>query len=196
MIDSSSLQPAISYSKRSFQLKRLYWPSYMANFYFHSKWWPHYLVCCLCVFLDVLSPFDNPLWLHDITLKRNNCWGNIFKIKKKGNIWREHHSWTVPYQLSCTSLNNSSLRAFRTRFENGYRATRLHMPILDLYSNEALLIDQKPETTEYHCFDPLRHHCSKFEGLQHEKLTWLIQKNAHNTGKRIQTNKMETNPKT
>jgi hypothetical protein len=32
--------------------------------------------------------------------------------------------------------------------------------------------------------------------LQHEKLTWLIQKNAHNTGKRIQTNKMETNPKT
>jgi hypothetical protein len=45
------------------------------------------------------------------------------------------------------------------------------MPILDLYSNEALLIDQKPETTEYHCFDPLHHHCSKFEVLQHEKLT-------------------------
>jgi hypothetical protein len=55
---------------------------------------------------------------------------------------------------------------------------------------------QKPETTEYHCFDPLRHHCSKFEGLQHEKLTWLIQKNSHTAGKHIQTNNMETNPKT
>jgi hypothetical protein len=68
------LQPYFSFSKSSFELKMLYWPSCMANFYLRSKWWSHYLVLWLCIFLDVHSLPDRlPLWLHEITLKRNNC---------------------------------------------------------------------------------------------------------------------------
>jgi hypothetical protein len=58
-------------------------PYHMANFYFHSKWWPHYLVLCAFFWMSkVLSTTFHYDFI--VLLSKENCKGNLSKLRKTG----------------------------------------------------------------------------------------------------------------
>jgi hypothetical protein len=59
------------------------------------------MVLCLCIFLDVQSPYNSlSLWLHEITLKRNNCQGNLSQNKRKQATFGESTTAEL-YHTNC-----------------------------------------------------------------------------------------------
>lgn len=108
------------------------------------------------------------------------------------SLWKE-----ITVKESLPKLKNRQhlgRAPFRTLFKNGSRATRLHMPILNLYSNEGLLIDSKAWDYRIPLFWSPSSSLQQIWGFAAWKTDMIDSEEC--PGKHIQTNKMEINPKT